>query len=456
MATVPSLSEIENVAIDAQRGSGEPATIIDNTKLLDILNQNAIQNANNDWVRYNRFLTDYETRIKSAQDIMDKEVADSDREYLKKRTVDILKTALDDPYKIYSPEFNNGLAQVRADATSSKMARDFAEKNLSFLATTPTLNTEENKAKVLDYLDRQTVEKGGRKTFTLDMPDMFNRGEYFKLLRDDPRVKELINANRIDEPNQRYYKRQDTKYKRDPYLQLISLGYDSNPKIQKTAKAEFEALDPSLKSQFKDPKDYWVQLGGKHFGSDKDVIEQGKEDMEELDNWYKQGELSYKNAALSWDKTKQTLSGKTKDEQGTWLEGFVSNTINDAVKNGKTTYTVGANGDRQEQHELQLSNPTLSLFAFEETNKEGKKRSKTPDRAVVSKDGQTIEFKFYKTNDDGEYIKQNGNIVIDEKKTKKVSRDEFKARLGKDLLTPKQSTEELQSTGATPSWAFRP
>ncbi|MEY2703359.1 MAG: hypothetical protein RLY43_1998 [Bacteroidota bacterium] len=415
MATVPSLSEIENVAIDAQRGSGEPATIIDNSKLLDILNQNAIVAANNDWNRYNRFLTDYETRIKSAQDIMDKEVADSDREYLKKRTVDILKTALDDPYKIYSPEFNNGLAQVRADATSSKMARDFAEKNLSFLATNPTLNTEENKAKVLDYLDRQTVEKGGRKTFTLDMPNMFNRRAYFAEFRKDPTVMELINANRVDEPNQRYYKRQDTKYKRDPYLQLVASGYDATPEIQKMAKAEFEALDPSLKSQFKDPKDYWVQLGGKYFGSDKDVI-----------------------------------------EQGTWLEGFVSNTINDAIKNGKTTYTVGANGDRQEQHELQLSNPTLSLFAFEETNKEGKKRSKTPDRAVVSKDGQTIEFKFYKTDDDGEYIKQNGNIVIDEKKTKKVSRDEFKARLGKDLLTPKQSTEELQSTGATPSWAFRP
>jgi len=70
------------------------------------LNIDAQFKARNDWNKYQQFLGDYETRVKTQQDIADMAVADSDRDWLKKESVSLFKDALSDPYKIYSPEFN--------------------------------------------------------------------------------------------------------------------------------------------------------------------------------------------------------------------------------------------------------------------------------------------------------------------------------------------------------------
>ena len=41
MPQEPSLSEIENINADPQLGTGTPAVLVDNSKLLETINQNA-------------------------------------------------------------------------------------------------------------------------------------------------------------------------------------------------------------------------------------------------------------------------------------------------------------------------------------------------------------------------------------------------------------------------------
>jgi hypothetical protein len=273
----PSVSEILNINADPERGTGEPAVVYDNSQVLSLLNQNARANQENQWRRYNRYLNDYETRLKEAQDISGLEVADSDREYLKGKLTTLLSGALDNPTAIYSPEFNSELSKIKADATSSKLGRNFGEENLKWMAANPEWSTDENKELVLDYLNNQTIEKGGRKPFALNYPDVFDYQKYFSGVKD--LNKEMINANRVDEKQELIFQRQDKKFKYDPFIKSVEVGYDSNKQIQKRAQKDFNSLSPELKKQFEDAKDYWVNLGSKYFGSPgfTDIIEQGEE-----------------------------------------------------------------------------------------------------------------------------------------------------------------------------------
>lgn len=463
----PSLTEIESKNIDPQLATGQPAVTFDDSKLLDSINQNAQFKANNDWRKYQQFLTDYQDRLKNQQDIADKAIADSDREYLKKQSVDLFKDALDNPYQIYNPEFNTKLASIRAEAVSSKQARDFAEKNAEFLVTHPEFNTDENKAIIKDYIDGQTVEKGGRKVPLLNVPDVFDSVAYFGQLRSDPRVKEMINANRIDEQKGLTFERQDTKYKYKPFLELIKLGYESKPEIQRIAKRAFEALPPNVKSNFEDPRDYWVNFGSKHFGAYDDVTEQGKEVIQAYNIPLQKAELAERAAnnranraiewaKLDWDKQKAELKGKGESEQNTWLNNFVDGTISQAL-NGKKQIYSGKPGQKVlSGYEAELSNPTLALFGYEGAmGADNKKVTIPPDKAVVSPDGKSIIFKFYK-RDKGNSTEskkndilkdKSGNYILDEDKTKIVPREEFKARVGKDLLGVKTLSTEIYPYG---------
>lgn len=307
----PSVSEILNINADPERGTGEPAVVYNNSQVLSQLNQNALANQQNQWNRYNRFLNDYQDRLKTRQDIADMQVADSDREFLKKEATDLFKTALDNPNAIYSPEFNNKLGEIKSNATSSKLARDFTEKNLEFIVTHPDFNTDENKEKILNYIDGQTVEDGGRATYTLDAPDIFDAQKYFGELRKDPRVVEKINANRVDEKKELIYQRQDSKYKYQPFLELVKMGYESTPQIQKKAQRDFNALPKEIKSNFEDAKDYWVNFGSKHFGSPgfTDVTEQGEEIIKPYNAPGEQAERR-----LKWEQLKENARQANMDD----------------------------------------------------------------------------------------------------------------------------------------------
>ncbi|MFK5283379.1 hypothetical protein ACI3PL_27775, partial [Lacticaseibacillus paracasei] len=81
-------------------------------------------------------------------------------------------------------ELNTKLANLRADATSSKTARDYADMNIKQMLVTPSLNTEENRALINDFTQNQTIEKGGRKAPILSIADVLDRDAYFNGLAE--------------------------------------------------------------------------------------------------------------------------------------------------------------------------------------------------------------------------------------------------------------------------------
>ena len=298
----PTLNDIERPATDPYLGGEEPSVLNDSSETLKLINQNAQFKAQNDWKRYQQFLGDYENRVKNINDISALQISDSDRPYFKQRTVDLLKGALKDPYAIYSPEFNQKLSSLTQDATSSKMKADYDKANRLFLAQHPEWITDENKAMVTDLIQNQTLDKGGWKPYMLQPPaDTMDRMAYFNKIKMADPVMEKVNANRVDEKAGVTYERQDTKYKRDKFIDQIKLGYDGDPRIRKIAQADFNALPQDVKSNFEDAKDYWVNFGAKHFGSYDDITEQGKEVIQGLPNFLDREKLNlgWYNAATS-------------------------------------------------------------------------------------------------------------------------------------------------------------
>jgi hypothetical protein len=281
----PTLKEIEQMNVDPEIATGQPAVVYDNSQLLNILNQNAMFKAQNDWAKYNKFLDDYQERLKTRNDIAGLEIADSDRDYLNRQSIDLFKTAFDNPMAIYSPEFNNKLAKIKSEAVSSKTARDFAEKNLQYIYLHPELNTEENKQMIKDYLDVQTIEKGGRKIPLLNLPDVFNMQQYFTGIKE--LTKETINAGGLSPDEQYFIERLDTKYKYKPYIELLKSSFETDPKIRNKAKKDFDELPENIKSNFEDAKDYWVNLGSKYFGAYDDIVIPGKENITANPNYDK-------------------------------------------------------------------------------------------------------------------------------------------------------------------------
>jgi len=111
-------------------------------------------------------------------------------------------------------------------------------------------------------------------------------------------TKSTIDASYISPDNQFIHERQDTKYGYKPFLELIKAGYDSDPKIRKKAKADFDSLPADVKANFEDPKDYWLNFGSKHFGAYDDIINQGKENIQPNSNYLKDKELALKRDKL--------------------------------------------------------------------------------------------------------------------------------------------------------------
>lgn len=336
----PTLKDIEQARIDPEIATGQPAVVYDNSQLLDTINKNAQFKAQEDWKKYQQLLGDYQNRLQNQQDIADKPVADSDRDYLKQQSVDLFKDALSDPYKIYSPDFNNKLAGIRADAVSSKLARDYAEENAKFLVTHPEFNTDENKQKIQDYLQNQTVKDGGRKIFTLDIPDVIDTQKLFGGILKDPSV---YSKESIDVPVQggKYIENTITeKYKRQPFIDK-SIALLDIPNVKKYAQARYDELPDTVKSQYPKLQDFWGNFAAKYFNSPTDIVNTAKK-LREDKNYLKDAELQLKRDKLAIDKMKANAyvkkinSDLNDDEKGVvsyW--GGVINSLKPVVNNGK-------------------------------------------------------------------------------------------------------------------------
>lgn len=171
----PSLSEITNINADASLGGGELRPLIDNSKLVDNLNQSARYHAENTWRKYSQFLQNKQELFKNISDIQGLETAQQDRDLLKGQAADILGDILKDPSVVtgghgYS-ELQGKIAKFKSDAMTSKQDKVDDEANARFMAANPELMSEDNRAMRENFWK---APLGARKPVLLKMPTIFD------------------------------------------------------------------------------------------------------------------------------------------------------------------------------------------------------------------------------------------------------------------------------------------
>lgn len=185
----PSLSEITNIAVDPERGSGTPATVIDNSGLVNNLQQGARAYAENKWKQYNTFLKNKQDLFANLDKIQDLAVATQDKPLLNKMAGDILSEILKNPSaatggKGYD-DIQAKLAKFKSEAMLSKQNKLDDDTNGLFMDRNPELYTDENKAKRENFWK---APLGARQPVMLDMPTIFDEKVAFEgLLKENTR-----------------------------------------------------------------------------------------------------------------------------------------------------------------------------------------------------------------------------------------------------------------------------
>lgn len=90
MTNEPSLSELSNLPVRPELGGGELTPLIDSSKVVDTLNQNARYQAENTYRKYNEFLQNKKELFANIADLQKLDVAPQDRQYLNEQAGDVL------------------------------------------------------------------------------------------------------------------------------------------------------------------------------------------------------------------------------------------------------------------------------------------------------------------------------------------------------------------------------
>jgi hypothetical protein len=177
----PSLGELTHIPADPNLGGGTSVPIIDNSHVVDQLNQNARFHAENTWRKYQTFLQNKTDLFKDVANIQQYDTLAEDKPALQKQAGDILGDILKDPTiatggKGYG-ELQAKIAKFRGDSMLSKQNNIDTSADKSFLERNPDLQTDENMKAVGDY---RGVPLGQRKSVLLQMPTLLDEKGLFE------------------------------------------------------------------------------------------------------------------------------------------------------------------------------------------------------------------------------------------------------------------------------------
>jgi hypothetical protein len=467
MAQEPSLSEITSVAVDAERGTGTPAVVFETKSLVDTLSKAAQYKAASDWEKYKRFQDGLGDLFKNLSDTQSLETMAEDKPMLQQEAAQILDEISKNPRALFGAkqaEVMGKLGGLRAKAVQSKQDKLFLDANNKYIADNEELNNEDNKA-LLEGFTKAGL--GQRKPFTLQLPEIFDATKFFGELNKPEKLGESF----VTPDNQFIVEREKELRRFQPYMDKVKAAIQGvtdkqgRPKM-KALQRIYDTLPASVKQAYEQNGGvgkFLEDMAVNYFGGTEDIETVVKEERKANPGYLEKEKLAQKAAndkanraiewaKLDWEKEKKRLEGKPTEDAQFFLENFTNSIIDKAKGSGKKTFVTGTDTP---QYELPLSNATLEAFAFTSFDEKNQKTVKVmPDRAVVDDNGN-FEFKFYKR--DGDKIKyKNGNPIIDEQKTKSVTRDEFKGVVGNVLLGKKATAVELQedqSEDEAPSWA---
>lgn len=180
MANEPTLGELTHIPSDPNLGGGVPVPVIDNSRMVEELNQNARFRAQQTWQKYQQFLQNKSDLFKNISDIQSLDTLPEDKPELQKQAAGILSDILKNPSAVMGGkgynEIQAKIAQFKGNAMLSKQNNLDTTADKLFLERNPELQTEDNMGALSKY--RQTP-LGQRKTVQLQLPTVFDEKSAF-------------------------------------------------------------------------------------------------------------------------------------------------------------------------------------------------------------------------------------------------------------------------------------
>lgn len=301
MADTPSLSEVTNLTVDPERGTGTPAVVFDNREFVRNLNQAANQEAQYKWAKYNKFLELKKDAFKDLQEIQKLPVANQDKELLRKKAQDLYGFIANNPDAFSGKnqaafdEINGQLSDLLGNATQSKMDRAEDDWNRRYIDANPELNNDVNLEKQQGFWKKPLNE---RTPYVLDMPVLFDYDKFNTDLMKGSTTSTVESSlvDKLGGPGDEFIQDVTTvSTNRDRFLNgwdnALDFGKDKNGQpYRKYAADLFKKIPEKYQRQFTeqggDPiKNFWHWKGEQSFGSPTDIISKTKEALKANPNY---------------------------------------------------------------------------------------------------------------------------------------------------------------------------
>lgn len=327
----PGLSEIVNMTVDSERGTGNPAVVIDNSQMISQLNQAAQFKAENDWRKYTSFLGNLKEVYKDLGEVSKMPLLTEDREALKEQMASIVKGIANDPHGFFGggakyQETLANVAKLQSDATESKQNALYDEAHRQYFYRNPELDTEENRSLLQQYRNQKL---GARQPYLMKLPGLFDP----KSIADEINtiVKESGKEENPTPDNQFLSTRAWTKYDPTKYRDIAeNLFYQADKRgipLVETIKKRYEQLPEELKKKYagsKDPaKDYYLDVMDAYRMQDSENIDMAPNPgYQEKERIAAQKAIASMSAATQREGNVLDLIGKgyvpDKNEPGGW------------------------------------------------------------------------------------------------------------------------------------------
>lgn len=255
----PGLSEIVNMSVDSERGTGTPAVVFDSKPLIAQINQAAQFKAENDWKKYNMFLGNLKDVYKDMNEIAKMPVMTKDRDALKEQMAGIVKSIASDPHGFFGggakyQETLANISKLQSDATESKQNNLYDEAHRNYFYRNPELDTQENRALVDGYVNQKL---GSRQPYLMKLPGLFDPaaiGEEINNIIQKESTSESLS------PDGMYFdKTTTTSYSPDDFDKLAKQFYYQSDKrgipLPETMSKRYQTLPESAKQKYAGSED---------------------------------------------------------------------------------------------------------------------------------------------------------------------------------------------------------
>lgn len=257
--TEPGLSEIVNMTVDPERGSGNPAVVYDSKPLIAQLNQSAQFKAENDWKKYNLFLGNLKDVYKDMNEIAKMPVMTKDREALKEQMAGIVKGIASDPHGFFGggakyQETLANISKLQSDATESKQNNLYDEFHRNYFYRNPELDTQENRSLVDGYVNQKL---GSRQPYLMKLPGLFDPAAIGEEINN---LIQKENTTSTLSPDGMYFdKTTTTSYSPDDFDKLAKQFYYQSDKrgipLPETMAKRYDKLPESVKQKYAGAED---------------------------------------------------------------------------------------------------------------------------------------------------------------------------------------------------------